>query len=76
MNQVTVDALIDALNRIKSEVGGNAKVALFNGFDYETPPEIEDCYELKDVMVQSFKSYFHPNHNRNHDEPTVFLKYE
>lgn len=81
MSQVTVSRLIEVLNKVKDEVGGDCEVKLFNGGEYSNPPSNDsygDTYEVVDVMVSGAKSFLSTKSRRNDDEDEikVWIKYE
>lgn len=81
MSKVTVARLIEVLNKVKDEVGGDVEVNLFNGNEYTNPPS-DDSYgetmEVVDVMVSGAKSFMSTKSRRNDDEDgvKVWIKYE
>ena len=75
---MTVNRLINILNQVRNELGGETVVKLFCGDDFSTPPEDNDYWsDLQDVMAfNGYKSYMNCKCSNDDDSPKVFLKYE
>lgn len=81
MPNLTVSRLIEILNKVSNEVGGDAEVKLFNGSDYESPMDAEDdgfSENVADVISFAAKSFMMPNsiQNLNGSGVRVWIKYE
>ena len=75
---MTVNRLINILNQVRNELGGETEVKLFSGDDFSTPPEDNGYWsDLQDVMAfNGYKSYVNCKCSNDDDSPKVFLKYE
>lgn len=81
MSKVTVSRLIEVLNKVKDEVGGDCEVNLFCGSDYSNPASADSDHaasEITDVMILGAKSFMSTKSRRNDDEDgvKVWIKYE
>jgi hypothetical protein len=79
--KVTVSRLIEVLNNVRNEVGGDCEVNLFNGGDYSNPATAEaNCgaSEIIDVMIIGAKSFLSTKSRSTNDEDgvKVWIKYE
>lgn len=72
--EMTIDKLIEILERAKNEIGGDTVIKLYD--DFSSSCDFDDDYirDICSIQVKGVKSYF--GQSVNNEDKALYIKYE